>query len=72
MNRHDIKGRWKQLKGHVRQQWGDLTDDDIDQIAGRRQVLVGKIQERYGRDLDTAEREIDEWLDRLEDAATAR
>jgi uncharacterized protein YjbJ (UPF0337 family) len=60
-----IKGQWTQLKGHAKEKWGELTDDDLDRIAGRRQVLVGKIQERYGRDLVSAEREVSEWLDAI-------
>jgi uncharacterized protein YjbJ (UPF0337 family) len=65
MNRLAIKGQWTQLEGHAREKWGKLTDDDLDRIAGRRQVLVGKIQERYGRDLVSAEREVSEWLDAI-------
>lgn len=66
MNRQQMKGHWRQLKGRARETWGRLTDDDLEQIEGRRQVLVGRIQERYGRDLATAEREVDLWLDRME------
>jgi uncharacterized protein YjbJ (UPF0337 family) len=65
MNHLAIKGQWTQLKGHAKEKWGELTDDDLDRIAGRRQVLVGKIQERYGRDLVSAEREVSEWLDAI-------
>jgi uncharacterized protein YjbJ (UPF0337 family) len=60
-----IKGQWTQLKGHAKEKWSELTDEDLDRIAGRRQVLVGKIQERYGRDLVSAEREVSEWLDAI-------
>lgn len=66
MNRQEMKGHWKQLKGRARETWGRLTDDDLDQIEGRRQVLIGRIQERYGRDLATAEQEVDRWLDRMD------
>jgi uncharacterized protein YjbJ (UPF0337 family) len=66
MNTEEMKGRWKQLKGRAREQWGRLTDDDLDQIAGRRQVLVGRIQERYGKDLAAAEKEVDTWIDDLD------
>ena len=65
MNRLAIKGQWTQLKGHAEETWGELTDDDLDRIAGRRHVLVGKIRERYGRDLVSAEREVSEWLDAI-------
>jgi uncharacterized protein YjbJ (UPF0337 family) len=54
-----LQGNWKQLKGQVRNWWGKLTDDDVDQIAGNRDKLVGKLQERYGYSREQAEREID-------------
>ncbi|MDB5753037.1 MAG: CsbD family protein [Ramlibacter sp.] len=49
MNQDRIQGRWKQLKGKVREQWGKLTDDDIDVIDGRRDQLLGRIQQRHGQ-----------------------
>ena len=64
MNWDRIEGNWKQLSGTVREKWGKLTNDDIDMIAGKRQKLAGRIQERYGIAKDAAEREIDEWLTR--------
>jgi uncharacterized protein YjbJ (UPF0337 family) len=62
MNRDILQGRWAQLKGKVREKWGQLTDDEVDQIAGQKDQLVGKVQERYGLAKDEAERQIDEWL----------
>jgi uncharacterized protein YjbJ (UPF0337 family) len=59
MNWDSIQGNWKQFKGKVKEKWGQLTDDELDQIAGRKDQLVGKIQERYGYAKDQAEREID-------------
>ncbi len=59
-----IKGNWKQLKGEAKKQWGNLTDDDLMQIEGDRDKLVGRIQERYGRTRQEAEREIDDWARR--------
>ena len=56
-----IAGKWKQFKGEVRSRWGDLTDDDLEQVAGQRDKLVGKIQERYGIAKEEAHRQIDEW-----------
>jgi len=56
-----IAGNWKQLRGSVRQQWGKLTDDDLEQARGERDKLVGRIQERYGIAKDEASRQIDEW-----------
>ena len=61
MNWDQVKGNWKQFKGHARKQWGDLTDDDIDQAAGDRDILVGKVQERYGIAREEAERQVDSW-----------
>ena len=60
-----IEGNWKQFKGKVKEAWGDLTDDEIDQIAGKRDVLIGKIQERYGIEKDEAERRIKDFEDRI-------
>ena len=70
MNRQEMRGSWNQLRGRAREAWGRLTDDDLDQIAGRRQVLIGRIQERYGKDLASAEEEVDSWLDRLDGNST--
>jgi uncharacterized protein YjbJ (UPF0337 family) len=61
MNWDRIEGNWQQLKGRVKEQWGDLTDDDFDVVAGRRDQLAGKIQERYGIAKDEAERQVKEW-----------
>lgn len=67
MNENKVEGNWKQFKGKMREQWGKLTDDDFDVIAGRRQQLAGKIQERMGIAQDEAERQIDEWQQRNPD-----
>lgn len=56
-----IEGKWKQLKGSAQEQWGELTNDDLDMAAGNRQKLVGKIQERYGIAKDEAEKQVDEF-----------
>ena len=61
MNKDEVGGNWKQLKGKVKEQWGKLTDDDITVIEGKRDQLVGKIQERYGYAKDQAEKEVDNW-----------
>ena len=63
MNRDSIEGNWKQLKGMVKEQWGKLTDDDLGVIEGKRDVLVGRIQERYGVTKDEAEKRIKDWQD---------
>lgn len=67
MNWDQIEGSWKQLKGRVRERWGELTDDDIDRLGGSREQLVGLIQQRYGRSRDQVEREVDEWTDEVAD-----
>jgi uncharacterized protein YjbJ (UPF0337 family) len=56
-----IEGQWKQVRGQVRNQWGKLTDDDLEQIAGKRDILEGKLQERYGVAKEEANRQIDRW-----------
>lgn len=63
MNKQELEGNWKQFKGRVKEQWGKLTDDDLDQIEGRQQVLVGKIQERYGKAREAAKKEVADWMD---------
>jgi len=63
MNQNILEGKWMQLKGSVREKWGDLTDDELDQIAGKRDKLAGVLQERYGYSELEAEREIDDFLD---------
>jgi uncharacterized protein YjbJ (UPF0337 family) len=60
MNWDRIEGNWKQFKGRAKQQWGKLTDDELGQLAGKRDELIGKIQERYGYQRDQAEREVDD------------
>jgi len=62
MNWDQIEGNWKQFKGKARQQWGKLTDDEVDRVEGRREELAGLIQEKYGKSREDAEREIDDWL----------
>ena len=62
MNWDQVEGKWKQLKGSLRQQWGDLTDDDIQSIGGSREKLVGKLQERYGIAKEEAQKRADAWV----------
>ncbi|MEJ2256660.1 MAG: CsbD family protein [Woeseiaceae bacterium] len=61
MNEDRLQGNWKQIKGEVKEQWGKLTDDELDEIEGRTEQLVGAIQKHYGRSRDEAEREVQEW-----------
>jgi uncharacterized protein YjbJ (UPF0337 family) len=62
MNWEQIAGKWKQLRGTVRAEWGRLTDNDLDVIDGNRDRLAGQLQERYGIAREEAHRRIDRWL----------
>jgi len=62
-----VEGNWKQFKGKVKTQWGKLTDDHLDVIAGKRDQLMGKIQESYGITKDEAEKQIKEFEERNKD-----
>ncbi|WP_431098183.1 CsbD family protein [Polaromonas aquatica] len=64
MNKDRVEGNWLQLKGKVKEQWGKLTDDDLDVIAGKRDQLLGRIQERHGLSKEEAEKQVDAWKDR--------
>jgi uncharacterized protein YjbJ (UPF0337 family) len=66
MNEDILEGKWKQLRGEVREMWGELTDDDLDRIAGKRDKLIGVLQERYGYSRDEAERQTDEFTRTVE------
>lgn len=68
MNSDILSGNWKQFKGNMLEQWGKLTDDDVDMAAGRRSQLVGKLQERYGLAKDEAERQLQNFEDRFKAA----
>jgi uncharacterized protein YjbJ (UPF0337 family) len=61
MNWDQASGKWNQMKGAVKEKWGKLTDDDLTVIAGNRDKLLGKIQERYGITKEKAEQEISQW-----------
>lgn len=67
MNEDRVEGNWKQFKGKVKEQWGKLTDDDLDVIAGRRDQLAGKLQERHGLARDEAEKQINDFEKRYPD-----
>lgn len=63
MNKDILEGKWKQLKGKAQEKWGDLTNDELDQINGNRQQLVGLVQERYGKTREAAEDEVKRFYD---------
>ena len=64
MDANILKGKWLQLKGSVREKWGELTDDDVDKVGGNAEQLVGLIQQRYGYAKQRAEDEVDSFLAR--------
>ena len=68
MNWDRIQGNWKQVVGNAKAQWGKLTDDDLDVVAGRREQLAGKIQERYGIAKDEVDKQIADWELKATDA----
>ena len=61
MNEDRIEGNWLEFKGKVKEQWGKLTDDDMDVIAGKRDQLLGKIQQRHGLTKEEADKQLDDW-----------
>ena len=61
MNWDQRKGQWHQVKGSIRVKWGDLTDDEVEQLDGNREKMVGKIQEKYGIAKEEAEKQVDDW-----------
>ncbi len=61
MNWDTAAGNWKQFKGKIKEKWGKLTDDDLTAINGKRDQLLGRIQERYGIAKDDAERQLASW-----------
>jgi uncharacterized protein YjbJ (UPF0337 family) len=62
MNWDQIEGKWHQTKGAAKQQWGKLTDDDLEYVAGHRESLIGKLEERYGYAKEEAQKRADEWI----------
>jgi uncharacterized protein YjbJ (UPF0337 family) len=58
MNAEQIKGQWRQIRGEIRKQWGKLTDDELDRIAGEKDVLVGTLQKKYGITKEEAEKQV--------------
>ena len=65
MNWDLIEGKWKQMKGQLREKWGNLTDDDLEMIAGKRDQLIGRLQVRYGIAKEEATKQVDEFADSL-------
>jgi len=67
MNADVLAGKWKQVQGEVKKQWGKLTDDDLMMVEGQKDKLVGLVQERYGYAREQAEREVDQFLQKYSD-----
>ncbi len=65
MNWDQIQGKWTQLQGSARVEWAKLTDQELEQVQGERDKLVGLIQEKYGRSKEEAEEEVDQWSRRV-------
>ncbi|MFN7002244.1 MAG: CsbD family protein [Roseinatronobacter sp.] len=64
MNWDEVKGKWTQMTGSMKAKWGKLTDDDLKQAEGNRDILIGKIQEKYGVAKDEAEKQVNDWMER--------
>lgn len=67
MNWDRLEGSWKQYKGAIKENWGRLTDDNVDVIDGKRQQLVGRIQEQYGVAKNVAEQQVDDFLNQFDE-----
>jgi uncharacterized protein YjbJ (UPF0337 family) len=67
MNEDVLKGKWHQLKGEIKSQWGKLTNDDLDRAEGDAEKLIGRVQERYGYQREDAKREVDDFIRRHPD-----
>jgi uncharacterized protein YjbJ (UPF0337 family) len=63
MNWDQVEGKWKELKGSARKQWGKLTDDDIEMIKGKKDELIGKLQQRYGLQREEAQKQANAWCE---------
>ena len=64
MNKDQLEGKWKEMKGQVKENWADLTEDDLKEVEGNFDKLVGKIQEKYGKTKEQAKEEIDDFLNK--------
>lgn len=62
MNWDEVKGKWTQMTGSIKAKWGELTDDDLKEAEGNRDILIGKIQEKYGIAKEEAEKQVNDWM----------
>ncbi|MBI1869214.1 MAG: CsbD family protein [Methylocystis sp.] len=65
MDWNRVEGNWKQWTGKIKEQWADLTDEELNKIAGKREQLEGKLQERYGKAKDMVRKDVEDWLKTL-------
>jgi uncharacterized protein YjbJ (UPF0337 family) len=65
MDWNQIEGNWKQVKGKIKEKWGDLTDDDLTKIQGKRDQFEGTLQQRYGQSKEAVKKDVDDWLKTL-------
>lgn len=72
MNEDTLKGNWKEFKGKIKEQWGKLTDDDMDVVEGKRDQLAGRIQQRYGCTREEAEKQVRDFESRYSTTTTSR
>ncbi len=72
MNWDQFEGKWNQVKGSAKQKWGKFTDDDLEYIAGHRDILIGKLQERYGYAKEEAQKKAEEWVKSFDQPKTAK
>jgi uncharacterized protein YjbJ (UPF0337 family) len=70
MNKDVLQGKWKQIRGEIRKQWGKLTDDEVDRIEGSRDKLAGSLQERYGYSKEEAKEKVAGFMERMEEMFT--
>lgn len=68
MNWDQVEGKWKQVRGSIKEQWGKFTDDDLEVISGSRERFIGKLQERYGLAREEAQKKADDWVKSVRDA----
>jgi uncharacterized protein YjbJ (UPF0337 family) len=70
INQDVLEGKWKQVRGKVKQQWGKLTDNQLDRISGRSEELIGLLQENYGYSKQRAQQEVDDFVRKFEKEKT--
>jgi len=72
MNKNIFEGNWKEMKGALKEQWGKLTDDDLETWQGKTEQLIGKLEQRYGYTKDEAERKVDEFMKKFQDTSSSK